>query len=96
MDLDKLFSGVTSRKCLVRLATIKEATAKEMGDYVGVDKAQAFLQLRKLEDGKFLRSRDEGNRKYYSLNPDCPIFKELKTLLKKIAALEGDAPGSVD
>ena len=49
----------------------------------------AKRELNKLEDAGLLRSERKGNLRYYRVNKDFPIYKELKSIFIKTEGLGG-------
>jgi predicted nucleotidyltransferase len=62
---------------------------RELERITGKDYKNITCELRSLEGIGLLRSRKEGNRKYYSLNKDSLLYEELKSI---IAKTRGAAP----
>lgn len=54
---------------------------------VGRGTGATHRQLQQLTASGVLAVRQVGNQKHYSANPDCPIFDELKGIIRKSAGL---------
>ena len=54
---------------------------------VGSGTGATHRQLTQLTAAGVLALREVGNQKHYSANPDCPIFEELRSIVRKAAGL---------
>lgn len=62
---------------------------REMASLIDEDAGNLSRELRKLEGEGLYRSFSRGRTKYYSLNRDYPLFKELKEIIFKTEGVEG-------
>lgn len=81
MKLEILFGGKTAAQCLLYFAVEKEGTSSRIGTHTGLAKAQVFIQLRKLEEARVLKTRIEKNMKIYSLNETSSLYPSLLQFL---------------
>jgi predicted nucleotidyltransferase/DNA-binding HxlR family transcriptional regulator len=68
----------------------KEFYYREIIDGIGtVQRGAIARELGKLEIAGYVRRRASGNRKYYSINTDNPIYPELKSIWMKTVGIYG-------
>jgi len=83
--LDKLFSSKVRSELLnvFFLHPDRDLYVREVERMTGQDHRNVVRELRNLEAIGLLRSRKQGNLKYYGLNPRFPIYDELKSIVQK-------------
>jgi len=81
-----LFSG-TRRAVLALLFTRPGRTlyVRELTRAVGTGRGAVLRELRRLEAAGIVMRCVEGRRVYYEANRDCPIYRELARLVRKLA-----------
>lgn len=62
---------------------------RELAGFIGEDPGNLSRELRKLEEEGLYVSSIRGREKFYSLNKNYPLFRELKQILFKTAGVEG-------
>jgi len=61
----------------------KEFYIRELERLTGEDYKSIVLELKKLEKIRFVRSRRQGNLKYYGLNKGFLLYEEFKSIIQK-------------
>lgn len=86
-----LFHSKTRRDLLALFFTNPEARyyVRQLQSMLKGSVGTLHRELRYLEDSGALRSETEGNRRFYSANPDYPLFNELKAIVAKTIGVEG-------
>lgn len=64
----------------------KEWYLSDLAAKVGLSVSSLQKEVRLLTDVGILRERRDGNRVYYSANPDCAAFSELQAIFRKLLA----------
>lgn len=83
--LERIFTSKTRVKILT-LFTInpqKEMFVREISRNINENINAVRRELSNLEQIGLLKSKKEGNMKYYSVNRDFPIYEELKSIILK-------------
>lgn len=62
---------------------------RELSSLIDEDPGNLSRELRKLEEEGLYTSFAKGNVKFYSVNKDYPLFKELKKIIFKTEGVEG-------
>lgn len=62
---------------------------RELASFIDEDVGNLSRELRKLEEEGLYKSFSRGRAKFYSLNKDYPLFKELKEIIFKTEGIEG-------
>jgi len=60
---------------------------RQLARTAGVGLGALQRELKQLSDAGFIRRREEGRQVYFQANPDCPIFPELKNLVRKTSGV---------
>lgn len=81
--LETIFGNRTAEAVFRHLATRKTATATEVARACRVPLNMVQKQLARFEDGGILASWFEGRRKLYAWNRQCPLYPELRRLVRK-------------
>jgi len=83
--LDKLFSSKVRSELLniFFLHPDRDFYVREVERITGQDHRNVVRELRNLEAIGLLKSRRQGNLKYYGLNTRFPIYDELKSIVQK-------------
>lgn len=87
--LEQLFSS-KARVAVLRLFLLSPEErfyVREVAARTDQPRRAVQRELRKLEGIGLLHHTVDGNRKYYQVNRDCPIFPELKSIFLKTAGL---------
>jgi DNA-binding transcriptional ArsR family regulator len=61
----------------------KELYVRELERLTGEDYKSIVLELKNLEEIRFVRSRRQGNLKYYGLNKSFLLYEEFKSIIQK-------------
>ena len=87
--LEQLFGSKTRSKLLNFFLrnSQKEYYVRELARFVGCFLNGVRRELEKLEKLQILKSKAKDRRKYYKLNPDFFLYKELKSLFLKSAVI---------
>lgn len=87
--LDALFSRT-------RIGVLRELEANEGGLHLrelerrtGVNSRHLVRELHALRDAGILTAQRIGRQVFYRLNPDCPIYPELRAIVRKTVGLAG-------
>lgn len=77
-----------------RIAVLKELTQEMDGLHLrelerrsGINNRQLQREVHALRDAGILVSKQSGRQIIYRLNPDCPIYGELRSIIRKTAGL---------
>ena len=78
-----------------RLAVLAELTGagstglhlREIARRAGLNSKTVMRELHALRDAGVLRSNNVGRQVIYRLNPDCPIYEELRAIIRKTVGL---------
>jgi predicted nucleotidyltransferase/predicted transcriptional regulator with HTH domain len=62
---------------------------REIASLLSVDPGNVSKELVKLKNSGILKSSVSGNQKYFSLNTQYPLYKELKSIIFKTTGAEG-------
>jgi len=62
---------------------------RELSGLINEDPGNLSRELKKLEEESLYQSVAKGRVKYYSLNKNCPLFRELKKIIFKTEGVEG-------
>ena len=62
---------------------------RELASFIDEDVGNLSRELRRLEEEGLYHSFTRGRTKFYSLNKDYPLFKELKRIIFKTEGVEG-------
>jgi predicted nucleotidyltransferase len=62
---------------------------REVARRTDLNSKTVMRELHALRDAGILVSRDVGRQVVYRLNPDCPIYDELRSILRKTVGLAG-------
>jgi predicted nucleotidyltransferase len=62
---------------------------RELSSLIDEDPGNLSRELRKLEEAGLYTSFAKGNVKFYSVNKDYPLFKEIKKIIFKTEGVEG-------
>ena len=83
--LKTLFSSNAKIKVIVHFVTNSKGSyyIRELERLLDESVTPLCRKLRKLERIGLLTSREEGNLKLYSLNENCPIYPEFKSIVLK-------------
>jgi len=81
--LESLLGSVSSERVLVYLVARDEGYAREIAKYFDTGLAPIQKQLKKLENGGVIYSKQVGRTRVYAFDPRYPFLKELQALLKK-------------
>ena len=60
---------------------------REIGRRANLNSKTVMRELHSLRDAGILLSREVGRQVIYRLNPDCPIYDELRSILRKTTGL---------
>ena len=60
---------------------------RELERRTGVNSRHLLRELRSLRDAGLLMAKNVGNQIIYQLNPDCPIFDEISSIVRKTLGL---------
>ena len=82
--LEALIGSSNRERVLLYLLFRKEGYAREISRYYDTDLSQIQKQLKRLENGGILYSRNAGKTVMYGFNPRHPFKSELETLFRKI------------
>jgi len=66
----------------------KEHYLRELALILGGDPGNVSRELRAFGREGIFRSRKRGNQKFFSLNPDYPLYRELEAIVRKTAPAE--------
>lgn len=83
---EALFGNPTCEKVLLFLWRHKQGYPKEFADRFGLAISVVQQQLKRLELGNVVVSRQRGRTRIYEFNPRFPLQKELQVLLEKAFA----------
>ncbi|MBL7085451.1 MAG: nucleotidyltransferase domain-containing protein [Candidatus Omnitrophica bacterium] len=85
-----LFNTKLRKKLLTYSFThpAQEYYVRELASIIGEDAGNLSRELRKLEKEGIFESFSKGNLKFYSLNKDYPLFKEVKKIIFKTEGVE--------
>jgi len=80
-----------------RLAVISQLTQsgdtglhlREIARRAGLNSKTVMRELHALRDAGILHSNPVGRQVIYRLNPDCPIYEELRAIIRKTVGLAG-------
>lgn len=92
--LEALFGSRTSEQVLLYLECYGEGYAREIARIYDVGVSQVYKQLKKLEDGGLLVSREFGRTRVFEWNPRNPLVTPLRELLRQ--ALNALPPTEID
>lgn len=81
--LRTLFGSKSREQVLIFLASHTAGYATEIARLSGMDLYSIQKQLKNLDRGDVIISRQAGRKRIYSFNPDYPLLKEIKTLIEK-------------
>lgn len=83
--IEKLFTSKVRTELLSTLFLRPDRAfyVREVARITGEDYKNVSRELRNLEEIGLLSSRKQGNLKYFSLNKEFPIYKELKSIFVK-------------
>jgi len=78
-----------------RLAVLAELTGagstglhlREIARRASLNSKTVMRELHSLRDAGILRSNNVGRQVIYRLNPDCPIYEELRAIIRKTVGL---------
>jgi predicted nucleotidyltransferase len=92
MTTHGLLTGLLPQRRGAVLATLimapePELHVREIARRTGGDPSGVMRELRHLEEYGIVASRTQGGQKLYRMNPDCPVFPELASLVRKTAGL---------
>ena len=62
---------------------------REVARRTGLNSKTVMRELHALRDAEILRSRQIGRQVVYRLNPDCPIYEEIRSILRKTVGICG-------
>ena len=68
---------------------------RELSGLIDEDPGNLSRELKKLEDEGLYTSMTKGGAKFFSLNKNYPLFKELKTIIFKTEGVEGSLKEAV-
>lgn len=60
---------------------------RQLARTAGVGLGALQRELQQLSDAGFIRRRVQGRQVYFQANPDCPIFPEIKNLVRKTSGV---------
>lgn len=82
--IETLFPG-TRRRVLgaVLQEPEREWYLSDFAAHLGLTVSSMQKEVRLLADAGVLKERRDGNRVYYSANPECPVFGELRSIFEK-------------
>lgn len=88
-NLASLLFGAYRRDALVLLLLHPEDSlhVREIGRITGKPPGTMLRELNRLADAGILVSKPVGNQVRFQANTDCPIYEDLRNILKKTAAL---------
>ena len=75
---------------LIFLASHAEGYATEITRFSGMDLYSIQKQLKNLEIGDIIISRQDGRKRIYSFNPDYPLLGEIKLLVEKSLSYQAE------
>lgn len=81
--LDAVFGSQNLERVLMYILARNEGYAREMAEYYQTSLSPIQKQLKKMELGGVLVSRNVGRTRLYTFNPRYPFLDELKALLEK-------------
>jgi len=88
--IDALLSRSRSAILAVLLAAGEEGLhLREIARRAGLNSKTAMRELHSLRDAGVLVSRDVGRQVVYRLNQECPIYTELRSIVRKTVGLAG-------
>jgi len=89
VDLASLLFGSYRRGVLARLLLHPETSlhVRELGRALGKPAGTLARELNTLAAAGVIERRRVGNQLHYRANPDCPIYEELRGILKKTVAV---------
>lgn len=85
--LDILFTNQNIERILLFLFVNRTGYGSQICALLGVSLTPLQAALNKLEQGGYIRSYTNKNKKMFELNPDHPLFREIESLLKKAYSL---------
>ncbi len=85
MILSSIIGSDARCKILVYLALNKKAFLGELEEKLDLQLFAVQTQLKHLEEGNVVAGWKEGHRKFFALNAEFPLYRELSVLLKKAA-----------
>ena len=62
---------------------------RELERRTGVNSRHLLRELHSLRDAGLLMAKNVGNQIIYQLNPDCPIYDEVRSIVRKTVGLAG-------
>ena len=78
----------TRRNVLQQLAESQDGLhLRELERRTGVNSRHLLRELRSLRDAGLLTATKVGNQIVYQLSPDCPIFEEIRSIVRKTIGL---------
>ena len=95
MVLSSIIGSDARCKILIYLAMNKKAFLGELEQKLGLQLFAVQTQLKNLEEGNVVSGWKEGHRRFFSLNTDFPLHRELLSLLKKAANLPPEKPKKI-
>jgi predicted transcriptional regulator len=81
--LRTILGSKSKEQILIFLSSHTAGYATEIARFSGMDLYSIQKQLKNLEKGGIIASRQAGRKRIYSFNPDCPILGEIKALVAK-------------
>jgi len=73
----------------------KKYYLRELGRLLGYSVGNIRRELLKFQSDQLLKAQRTGNLVYYSIDPDHPLFEELKSIVSKTIGLEGSIRNSL-
>jgi predicted nucleotidyltransferase len=73
----------------------KKYYLRELGRLFGYSVGNIRRELLKFQNDQLLKAQRTGNLVYYSIDPDHPLFEELKSIVSKTIGLEGSIRNSL-
>ena len=84
--LEPILGSESAERVLVYLLYRSEGYARQIAGFYDTSVTPIQQQLKRMENGAILVSRQIGRTRLYEFNPRYPFFNELKALLEKAFA----------
>lgn len=96
--IEKLFGSRVRAKLLGWFFTHSEESffVRQLAAIINEDPTNLSREMASLEGLGVLKSKRNGNQKFFQANPDCPFFNELKGLVLKTTGVVGQIRASMN
>jgi DNA-binding transcriptional ArsR family regulator len=81
--LRTILGSKSREQVIIFLASHAEGYTTEIARFSGMDLYSIQKQLKNLDEGGVIISRQDGRKRIYSFNPDYPLLGEIKQLVEK-------------